>query len=332
MRGAYNHRFSVGLRQSVVYNVVKMFLLCMVVLWSSFQFLPKTAHLAYVAKKADYILATNSWKANVEIETNRLSVSEFGEIVINIVNDDSIMVNGQIYQEACKLIIKSTTDSGSLFIQRPDRQDFAAQIHSYVNEENSSVKYQMLPDNTYLIFSSGFQLASDVPSLQFTFFNVEAYLSREGYQDIPLSICEINSKLYKTLTLGFSSSSKLGILNYENNYVHSNSDVSLIGVSSTILRASGSLNFSYSPKATQYDTYDEVIHLTSNDSLEMHVKTNSDVIDSVSLNGMVDGAQVSGMNLFPTFSGWYRDNIYLAPLTLITTIFGGVSLVGKKRK
>ena len=44
-------------------------------------------------------------------------------------------------------------------------------------------------------------------------------------------------------------------------------------------------------------------------------------------SGTVNEASLSNMYIFPSFRGWYRDNVYLAPLTLITVMLGSISLL-----
>jgi len=50
------------------------------------------------------------------------------------------------------------------------------------------------------------------------------------------------------------------------------------------------------------------------------------------MNGMVKKAQLSGIDLFPTFVSWCRSNAFLILLSLITTIFGGVFLMYMAKK
>lgn len=48
------------------------------------------------------------------------------------------------------------------------------------------------------------------------------------------------------------------------------------------------------------------------------------------LTGSAEEAAISKLSIFPDFPTWFRENIYLIPLTLISTIFGGVAIIKKK--
>lgn len=49
------------------------------------------------------------------------------------------------------------------------------------------------------------------------------------------------------------------------------------------------------------------------------------------VSGDVSEALLSDLDLFPSFNSWYRNNVFLIPLTLITSIFAGVSLMQSSR-
>lgn len=52
----------------------------------------------------------------------------------------------------------------------------------------------------------------------------------------------------------------------------------------------------------------------------------------ISAYGVVDKAYLADMDLFPTFRTWYRNNIYLVPITLASTIFSAIALILSARK
>ena len=54
--------------------------------------------------------------------------------------------------------------------------------------------------------------------------------------------------------------------------------------------------------------------------------------NTLKIDGEIDRGFISDIDLFPSFSTWYRNNVYLVPLTLISTIFAGVTLMRTKHK
>lgn len=98
------------------------------------------------------------------------------------------------------------------------------------------------------------------------------------------------------------------------------------------LKSKGELSFYYSPTPTIYDIKNQFIYLKNNAyNIDFTEKTTDSGIE-YELSGMVTTAELSNMNLFPSFEGWYRDNVLLAPLTLITVIGGGITLMISNRK
>ena len=55
-------------------------------------------------------------------------------------------------------------------------------------------------------------------------------------------------------------------------------------------------------------------------------------IETMTVNGSVTTAELSGIDLFPSFPGWYRNNIYLIPASLITIITGAIALLKMTKK
>lgn len=97
-------------------------------------------------------------------------------------------------------------------------------------------------------------------------------------------------------------------------------------------QSDGKINFSYTPSSIEYDLNHQQVSLYSKEGRMQANIVFDGKVQSFSLYGIVNKASISEMNLFPSFFNWYRDNIYLAPITLITTIFGGVTLMLNKKK
>ena len=96
----------------------------------------------------------------------------------------------------------------------------------------------------------------------------------------------------------------------------------------------GSLHFIYSEKPVVYELKDRIINLKSRQGdLNFNLKPATDMNkQSLECHGEISNADLSGINLFPSFGSWYRNNVYLVPLTLISTIFAGVTLMQSSRK
>ena len=92
------------------------------------------------------------------------------------------------------------------------------------------------------------------------------------------------------------------------------------------------MTFAYTPTAKTYELRNQRLNLHSNEKdIEAVIVFDKDLWD-IQMDGMVNEATISGMNLFPSFLGWFRDNIYLAPVTLISTVFGGVAMMWNRKK
>ncbi len=143
-----------------------------------------------------------------------------------------------------------------------------------------------------------------------------------------------NDKRKKLLSLTITTNQnvKLSVMDYLGMETDNKADITLWGVNKISGKASGDLFFSYSPDSKQYHLNKQIVYLGSEkNSLEINIILDNGIRE-LNINGMVNEASISKMNLFPTFWGWYRDNIYLTPLTLLTTIFGGVTLMINNKK
>lgn len=107
-------------------------------------------------------------------------------------------------------------------------------------------------------------------------------------------------------------------------------NITLIQVVSCIVRGNGKLTISYTPTPEEYSLKKQDLFLLSeNSSLTLSVDVET---GKVSIWGYADKAMLSQMSLFPSLWNWYFSNIYMAPLTLISTVFAAVSMMNASKK
>lgn len=121
---------------------------------------------------------------------------------------------------------------------------------------------------------------------------------------------------------------ELPVINYCSANFENVSDITYVG--------SGDIIFSLSASPATYTIHKQTVdfHGVSNE-LSTSMKITEDSLENnilLTVSGKVDEANISDMTLFPTFTGWYRNNIYLAPLSLVSIVFGSISLLKKKRE
>ena len=95
----------------------------------------------------------------------------------------------------------------------------------------------------------------------------------------------------------------------------------------------GDFVFNYSNEPTEFDLHNRRLDIESRYGLlDIIIGYGEANRRSLSLNGEITRGYISGINLFPSFSSWYRNNVYLVPLTLISTIFTCATLMLSKKK
>ncbi|MBR1703425.1 MAG: hypothetical protein IJ716_16000 [Lachnospiraceae bacterium] len=94
------------------------------------------------------------------------------------------------------------------------------------------------------------------------------------------------------------------------------------------LSGTGKVTVSYSPTSQEYEITKQDVYCHSDSDVDRPLVLQIEYGETanVVLYGMADSAAISGFNLLPTFEGWYTDNIYLAPLALITIVFTALGI------
>lgn len=99
---------------------------------------------------------------------------------------------------------------------------------------------------------------------------------------------------------------------------------------SSNITGTGKIEMSYSPVTNKYTSRVQELSLVSSKN-QINFEYDSET-NKIVLNGFVNKAYLSGYSLFPNFWNWYVSNMYMAPLTLISTVFAGVSMMNSNRK
>ena len=94
---------------------------------------------------------------------------------------------------------------------------------------------------------------------------------------------------------------------------------------------SGSVRFSYTPDAKEYELKTQEILLQNHannqkNSLSFNMDNRQ---KKMVVYGYIYSAQISKMTLFPEFKNWFFSNAYLAPVTILTSVFSAIKLLKK---
>ena len=126
--------------------------------------------------------------------------------------------------------------------------------------------------------------------------------------------------LFQEASLSFSTSAKIFSIMYTN-------------IENIIARVSGDLNFSYMSKSNRYELNNDTIDFSNpNNSITAFLQKDNPHSFHLNSSGNISKAEVSGLNLFPSFWGWMYENVYLVPTTILTIIGGAISLIKSEER
>ncbi len=335
----YNKPFIVKLRNSLFFNTIRVFILVICLLIIIFSCSPKTAHVFYSSTDIDNIGGIVADQMKMQLETNMLSFSDFSKISIRILHCDSIEIDDKSYSvtdNSYKIVIESKNISDDFYFFPFGLQDnikcYISSIYDryYEYEESPlSINFINLGFSAKSKIGFDFEIENDI-SLLFDDYSV--YLEKDGIVQENIHQCHVNKSEYQNIKLSIEGISTMKVVQYQNDYKYSKAQIEFLGIKTITSKGSGLLNFSYTLNPNEYELNNQELNLQAeNYSLKANL-TYDKIIKKYEVTGIVKRAYLSGLNLFPSFMGWYRDNVYLAPLTLITTVLGAVSLTNKKQE
>lgn len=333
----YNIEIFTHLRHTLIYNFIKILALIFLILWIAFELTPKNAHISYEATKANALESISADYAEMNLETNSVSISSVSNNNISFLSVDSIEVDGKEFssRETSYGISTMPLDKHSeIKISSLNNDRIMTYINSYsVNGYSNS--YIDIDDTKVSVkCPKGLQAYFD-ENILVEFYNTDAFLLSYDMNPIPIKSCIIKSfdsyiiRFDENTSISTSRSIKT-LSAHDKSLNNSNVELSANGVDQIIGETSGDLLFYYTSTPISYSLKNQPIKLLSDHKLSMDFKSEGINDAKLEVSGVVNSASIYDISLFPSFTKWYRDNIYLAPLTLFTTIFGGVVLVKKK--
>jgi len=352
----YRLPFLTWIRNTLLFNVLCVFLMILIVLSIIFRFAPDTAHVVYksnvenLSTSNQRILAGNT---SINGTISKLCIfKETKSSSLVITNSSGYFIYDDIrydssyeihFEEQRKLQDINYNDSFPtvIFIESAENESFSTAAHFFQKYpiENFQ-KFSISGREARIGFFSRMNIsASEALTLSIPFADSgSAYIRKSGESDIPIvgkitiasdsnynQFSYINEEI-DTATVKFTSQAK--------GTSARSAEIRVSNIKEFTYRADGTLLFSYSPTPVQYDLNNQIVSLHSKNQLSAHIQVHYDENDvfsiETSINAIVSEASISGVSLFPNFFSWYRENVYLVPITLISTIFGGVALTSKK--
>ena len=174
-------------------------------------------------------------------------------------------------------------------------------------------------------------LAADTASLELLGCDVEI-----EYSDVS------NDELYTTNEISHIEITDIGemtcygtqntVLHTRRNNENDDCEMQFENVKELFCLANGSVDFSVSPEKSSFDAAKQIISFNSLPNRSSAILTKNDSNYKLSTNGYVYAASIGGYDLFPSFRNWYYNNLYIAPLTLLSVVISSVAIIFKKRK
>lgn len=318
---------------SLIYNILKMFVIVFGILLVLFRLSPNTAHVSMTSKNIFDATLKDIKQFDLEVK-----ITDSNPLIFQNIQDEDLIIkleksveggyiaDGKYYDSSYSILLKSNSN----IAMEKTKEDYNS-IRILPNDDDETIDLIYTPYNIDVECQNGCMIYSS-NNLKITPMEKERlFLIKEGEKDIPINSCVLNNN-DESFILTCNTLARINIRTFDLNKKIVNDFLNVGHVKSVYCTISGDVYFSYSPTSKKYHLHRQTLELSSkNDPLDINIQLNQNPPE-LNINGMVNSASISGMNLFPTFIGWYRENVFLVPLTLITTVFGGVTLMTNHRK
>lgn len=309
------------IRNSLLYNMFVMFLIIMLFLQILFLLSPKKGSISYSGP----VINT----AEIESETVNIR-STMKSASVKLASKDIIFLDW------LQLLLIPTSDDPIISIEATNNQFFYTDIFTPAGEYDATKKNSpsLIPDphvtitysysDTFVNSKTGFVFdVEDGVTLRLTFSGIDAYTKNETGEIEKVESFEANF-------FSCTSESTLRLFTGYGNTVSSiqEYDISFINPNKASFVANGDFYVSYTSKENKLSSTMREIEIESNEQINASMNYNN--IVTLNLYGQVNKGTIDGYTIFPTFINWYYDNVFFAPLTLISTLTGGIALMKKK--
>ncbi len=351
------------IKESFMFNLFKALIIIMLMLLSIFLVKPKNAYIFAELEKSE--LSSLEYQAEEleisDISSNYVSISSFEKIIIDL---DGLSINGIDYLEGdCLVIFPEEHMPGYMnFTGAIDRvyfYDVYSNSNQYKIIYSGSSTYQFIGEQhikidygtAYLIKKSGEKkeidstkdlilidtsikdIINEHQGLIDEITNDDGSIKKEHeteYQNYTHIIDRFNNNEAYSVQIYIESSDKdSDIKKLEHGFI----DFGTIESKHTNfckVVANGMVDISYTPTSEEYILKRQEICMNSLDS-SLNISYDVDN-NSIYISGYVNDATLSQMSLFPNFLNWYFSNMYMVPLTLISSVFTALSMMNSLKK
>lgn len=339
VKNIYHSRFLCWLRNTLLFNIVIMTILVLGIVYVLFLFSPSEANVYFSDKVSELEFSAQS--VNGTLETDHITLQIETDCKIRL---DNFCINyeNERYDNIQYLLLSLKKDApfSLIGIQRNDGIITSA---FFTDQSLIGIEDSVRCFNKDIIFNNGILLGgleNAEYKVWITGADVTALDSNNTEIFEATDFCfEINEDMNGTayLTTDVKTTIKTpNILRKYNELPDVNyCSADFKGVNNATYVGNGDLLFSPSVSPETYSIYEQTVDFHGvATQLDASIMITEDSLEDnivLTMNGKVDEAYISNMTLFPTFSGWYKDNIYLAPLSLVSIVFGSISLLKKKR-
>lgn len=352
------------IKESFIYNLLKALFMIMLMTLLIFQVKPQKAYIYAELEQVE--LSSLDYRAGVlevsDIPRNYVSISSMDKIIIDLeglsINDVDYF-DGE-YLEICPAGSPSSFIDFSGLIDKAYFYDAISNANQYGIIYSNSSTYQFVGEQhlkvdygtVYVVDTNNKErkeldcteslvlmntMHKDIINEHKEF--IDNIMEDDGsisgeheneYQNYTHIIDRFNNKeAYSVRIYIEPNGTEPTDIRLENCFVDFNS-INSDQINSCKVIASGKLTISYTPIAEEYTLKRQELYLLSEDS---SLNISFDIEKRIAfISGYVDEATLSRMNLFPDFWNWYFSNIYMAPLTLISTVFAAVSMMNTSKK